>query len=154
MVLVAVVALAFAGCGGGGGSSGGGDRLSKSEYEHEMQGIGKDLQEASSGVDLSDTKDLDSVADTVGKFKTKLEDAADKVDNLNPPADAEEDNNKIADALHAFADEFGNMEKAARDGNLGDLQKAQQAVVSEGAEASKAAEDLKKKGYNIGDLSG
>jgi hypothetical protein len=150
MLLVVVIAIAAAACGGGGG--GGGDRLSKSEYEQKMASIGADLQEASSGVDLTNTKDLDKVADTVAAFKSRLETAAIQVDDLNPPADAEEDTNKIADALHAFADEFGKMEKAARKGDLGDLQKAQEAVISEGTEAQKAAQDLKDKGYNIGEL--
>ena len=117
-----------------------------------MSSIGTDLQQASSGVDLTDTKDLDKVADAVATFKTKLESAADQVDDLNPPADAEEETGKIADALHAFADEFGKMEKAARKGDLGDLQKAQQAVISEGTAAQQAAQDLKNKGYNIGEL--
>ena len=151
MLVAVAIAIAAAGCGGGGGG-GGGDRLSKSEFEAKMSAIGTDLQEASSGVDLSNTKDLDKVADAVATFKTKLESAADQVDDLNPPADAEEETDKIADALHAFADEFGKMEKAARKGDLGDLQKAQQAVISEGTEAQQAAQDLKNKGYNIGEL--
>jgi hypothetical protein len=151
MLVAVVIAIAAAGCGGGGGG-GGGDRLSKSEFEAEMSSIGEDLQQASSGVDLTNTQDLDKVADAVATFKTKLESAADQVDDLNPPADAEEETGKIADALHAFADEFGKMEKAARKGDLGDLQKAQQAVISEGTEAQKAAQDLKNKGYNIGEL--
>jgi hypothetical protein len=149
MMLAAVIAIAAAGCGGGGG---GGDRLSKSEYEQEMSSIGKDLQTASSGIDLTNTKDLDKVADSVAAFKTELEAAANKVDDLNPPANAEEETGKIADALHAFAGEFGKMEEAARKGNLADLQKAQQAVITEGTAAQKAAQDLKDKGYNIGDL--
>jgi hypothetical protein len=150
MVLAAAIAIAVAGCGGGGG--GGGDRLSKAEFEQKMSAIGGDLQQASSGIDLTNTKDLDKVADAVAAFKSKLEDAANEVDDLNPPADAEEETGKIADALHAFADEFGNMEKAARKGDVGDLQKAQQAVITEGAEAQKAAQALKDKGYNIGEL--
>jgi hypothetical protein len=149
MVLAAAIAIAVAGCGGGGG---GGARLSKSEYEQKMSSIGGDLQAASSGIDLTDTKDLDKVADAVAAFRTRLEDAANKIDDLNPPADAEEETGKIADALHSFAGEFGKMEKAARKGNLEDLQKAQQAVLTEGAEAQKATQDLKDKGYEIGKL--
>jgi hypothetical protein len=151
MLVAVAIAIAAAGCGGGGGD-GGGDRLSKSEFESKMSSIGADLQQASSGIDLSNTKDLDKVADAVAAFKKKLESAADQVDDLNPPADADEETGKIADALHAFADEFGKMEKAARKGDLGDLQKAQQAVITEGAAAQKAAQDLKNKGYNIGEL--
>src|SRR6266545_3315014 len=129
MVLAAAIAIAAAGCGGGGG---GGARLSKSEYEQKMSSIGSDLQAASSGIDLTNTKDLDKVADAVAAFRTRLDDAADKIDDLNPPADAEE--------------------KTARKGNLDDLQKAQQAVLTEGAEAQKATQDLKDKGYDIGKL--
>lgn len=150
MMLAVLFAIVAGGCGGGGGS--GGDRLSKSEYEQKMSSIGKDLQTASSGIDLTNTKDLDKVADSVAAFKKELEDAANKVDDLNPPANAEEETGKIADALHAFAGEFGKMEEAARKGNLADLQKAQQAVITEGTEAQKAAQALKDKGYNIGEL--
>ena len=86
IVVALVLALGAAACGGGGG---GGDRLSKDEYEQQMSSIGADLQEASSGVDISSTTDLDKVADTVADFKDDLETAADKVDDLNPPEDAE-----------------------------------------------------------------
>jgi len=149
MVLAAAIAIAAGGCGGGGG---GGTRLSKSEYEQKMSSIGSDLQAASSGINLTDTKDLDKVADAVAAFKKTLEDAANKVDDLNPPQDAEEATGKIADALHAYAGGFGEMEKAARKGDLEDLQKAQQAVLTEGTEAQKAAQELNDKGYNIGEL--
>src|SRR5262245_23025566 len=148
IVVMLVLALAVAACGGGGS----GDRLSKEEYEQQMKSIGTDLQEASSGVDISSTTDLDEVADTVADFKNDLESAADKVDELNPPEEAAQDTDKIADALHAFADEFGKMEQAARDRNTKALQDAQQAVITEGGEAQKAADDLKAKGYDIGEL--
>jgi hypothetical protein len=150
IVAALVLALGAAACGGGGG--GGGDRLSKGEYEEQMSSIGSDLQEASSGVDISSTTDLDKVADTVADFKDELESAADKVDDLNPPEDAEADTAKIADALHAFADEFGKMETAARAKDTKGLQAAQQAVITEGAAAQQAATDLKAKGYDIGEL--
>jgi len=74
------------------------------------------------------------------------------VRDLNPPADAEKETDKIADALHAFADEFGKMEKAARAKDKDALQQAQQAVITEGAAAQQAANDLKAKGYDIGEL--
>ena len=150
MVLALVLAFAVAACGGGGGS--GGDRLSKDEYEQQMASIGSELSEASSSVDITSTTDLDKVADTVADFKDNLEEAADKVDDLNPPADAEVETQKIADALHAFADEFGKMEKAARDRDKPALQEAQQRVITEGTEAQQAAQSLKEKGYDIGEL--
>jgi hypothetical protein len=144
-----VLGLGVAACGGGGA---GGDRLSKDEYEQQMTAIGNDLQQASSGIDISATTDLDKVADTVADFKDDLESAADKVDELNPPEDAAADTQKIADALHAFAEEFGKMEQAARDRDKQALQDSQQAVITEGTEAQQAADDLKAKGYDIGEL--
>jgi hypothetical protein len=149
-VIVVALVLGAAGCGGGGAGSG--ERLSKSEYEEQMQSIGSDLQEASSNVDISSTTDLDKVADTVADFQGELESAAGKVDDLNPPQDAEAETDKIADALHAFADEFGKMESAARDKDTDALKAAQEAVITEGAEAQQAANDLKAKGYDIGEL--
>jgi hypothetical protein len=149
-VIVVALVLGAAGCGGGGAGSG--DRLSKSEYEEQMRSIGSDLQDASSSVDISTTTDLDKVADAVADFQGELESAAGKVDDLNPPEDAEEETDKIAAALQAFANEFGKMEKAARAKDKDALQEAQQAVITEGAEAQQAANDLKAKGFDIGEL--
>ena len=150
IVVALVLVLAAAACGGGG--SGSGDRLSKSEYEEQMQSIGSDLQEASSSVDISSTTDLDKVADAVADFQGELESAANKVDDLNPPEDAEAETDKVADALQAFADEFGKMESAARDKDTDALKAAQEAVITEGAEAQQAVNALKAKGYDIGEL--
>jgi hypothetical protein len=150
IVVALVLVLGAAACGGGG--SGSGDRLSKSEYEQQMQSIGSDLSEASSSVDISSETDLDKVADAVADFQGELESAAGKIDDLNPPADAEAETDKVADALHAFADEFGKMESAARDKDTDALKAAQEAVITEGAEAQQAVNDLKAKGYDIGEL--
>jgi hypothetical protein len=144
LILLIVVA---AGCGGGDG------RLSKTEYEQQMQAIGSELRAASSGIgDLSQTRDLDKLADTIADFRDRLDEAADDVDGLNPPGDVEEETDKIAEALHAFADTFGEMEDAARDGDLPALQNAQAEIATKGAEAQRATESLKQKGYEIGDL--
>jgi chromosome segregation ATPase len=149
MIVVIVVAALAAGCGGGGGDG----RLSKAEYEQEMQSIGTELRTAFSGLgNLGQTNDLDKLADQIASLRENLEDAANKVDDLNPPEDVEEETDTIAHALHAFADTFEQMEDAARDGDLPALQKAQAEVASEGARAQRAAESLKQKGYEIGDI--
>jgi hypothetical protein len=148
MLLIAVATAVAAGCGGGGDG-----RLSKAEYEQRMQAIGTELRTASSAIgDLSQTRDLDKLADTIADFRERLDEAADDVDGLTPPEDAEEETDKIAEALHAFADTFGEMEDAARDGDLAALQKAQAEIANKGAEAQRATESLKQKGYEIGDL--
>jgi hypothetical protein len=147
ILLIAVAATVTAGCGGGDG------RLSKAEYEQRMQAIGGELQAASAGIgDLSQTRDLEKLADTIADFRERLDESADDVDALTPPEDVEEETDKIAEALHAFADTFGEMEGAARDGDLPALQQAQADIANKGAEAQQATESLKQKGYNIGEL--
>jgi DNA repair exonuclease SbcCD ATPase subunit len=148
ILLVAVAAAVATGCGGGDGG-----RLSKAEYEQRMQAIGTELQAASAGIgDLSQTQDLDKLADAIADFRERLDEAADDVDGVTPPEDVEEETDKIAEALHAFADTFGEMEDAARDGDLPALQKAQAEIANKGAEAQRATESIKQKGYEIGDL--
>ncbi len=146
LLLVAVIAALVTGCGGDGG------RLSKGEYEQKMQEIGTELRNASSGLDFSQTSDLQKLADTIAEFRARLEDAANEVDDLNPPENAETETQQIGDALHAFAETFDKMEQAARDGKLQELQAAQQEIAAEGAKAERATESLKEKGYDIGDL--
>jgi chromosome segregation ATPase len=147
ILLIVVAAAVAAGCGGGDG------RLSKAEYEQRMQAIGSELRTASAAIgDLSQTRDLDKLADTIAEFRDRLDEAADDVDALSPPEDVEEETEKIAAALHAFANTFGEMEDAARDGDLAALQKAQAEIAGETAEAQQATESLKRKGYEIGDL--
>jgi chromosome segregation ATPase len=147
ILLIVVAAAVAAGCGGGDG------RLSKAEYEQRMQAIGSELRTASAAIgDLSQTRDLDKLADTIAEFRDRLDEAADDVDALSPPEDVEEETEKIAAALHAFANTFGEMEDAAREGDLAALQKAQAEIAGETAEAQQATESLKRKGYEIGDL--
>jgi predicted nucleic acid-binding Zn-ribbon protein len=147
VLLIAVVSAFAAGCGGDGG------RLSKAEYEQELQAIGTELRTASAALgDLGQTTDLDKLADQVAVFRDRLDDAANKLDDLNPPEEVEEETQTIADALHAFADTFGEMEDAARDGDLAALQSAQAEIAQESAEAERAAASLQQKGYDIGDI--
>jgi hypothetical protein len=148
LVLVAVLTLVTAGCGGGGG----GGRLSKSEYEQKMREIGKELTQASSGLDLSNSSDLDKLADSIAQFGNEIEDAANGVDDLKPPVDAEQANDKIADVLHAFAAQFDKLEDAARKGDLAALQRSQQEVIQKAGEAQRAADELKLRGYDIGEF--
>jgi chromosome segregation ATPase len=144
VALFAVLAVVAAGCGGD-------ERLSKSEYEQRMQEIGSELETASSSLgDLSQTGNLERLADRIAEFRDRLEDGASDIDDLNPPEDAETETQEIADSLQAFADAFGEMEQAARDGAVQELQQAQQEIAREGAEAQRAADALEAKGYDIG----
>jgi hypothetical protein len=146
-VLTAVLAVGLAGCGGSG-------RLSKSEYEQELQAQGETLKSAFQGIDVTNSGNLKEIGTKIGKLQTKLETAANEIDDLDPPKDAEADNRKIASALHKFADEFGKMKKAAQSGDPQQMQKIEQEITNaqEVKDAQKATQDLQAKGYKVGSL--
>jgi predicted nucleic acid-binding Zn-ribbon protein len=145
--LAAAIVLVFAGCGGGG-------RLSKSEYEQKLQAQGETLRSAFKGTDISNSGNLKEISAKIATLQAKLEKAADEIDALDPPKDAEADNRKIADALHKFANEFGKMKKAAQSGDPKRMQQIEQEISTarEVKDAQDATADLKRKGYKVGSL--
>jgi hypothetical protein len=150
LAVLFVVALAVAGCGGGGGSP----RLSKSEYEQKIKAEGQTLQSAFTALDLNTNKNAKELATKVGKLQTKLEQAANDFDKLNPPKDAVADNKKIALTLHKFADIFGDLKTAASSGNQQKIAAAQSNLLAASQVGTQAAHDLKQKGYDVGVLGG
>src|SRR5438132_2709652 len=107
------VVLLLAGCGGGGGG-----RLSKAEYESKMQAEAQRLTTALQGANLATATSLKDFASKIGSVKADIQKAADAVDALKPPKNAEADTQKIADVLHRFSAIVGQIEDAAGKGNL------------------------------------
>ncbi len=145
---VAAVVLLAAGCGGGGG------RLSKSQYEQKLKAEGAELSSAFKGTDLAHPNDLKQLASRIDTLQGKLNKAADDIDALEPPQEAKADNTEIAAALHSFADQFGKLKQAARDGDTQKIQQLQQELGGSQAvkDAQSATNDLVQKGYDIGKL--
>jgi len=144
VALAAAAALAaVAGCGGGG------SRLSKTQYEQKMRTEGQALQASVQGLAsaATDFKTLSAKVDTIQKA---FERSADHVDGLKPPKDADADNQKIADALHQFAGLLADVKRAAASKDTSRVQKLFLRIRTIGQEAARAANDLKKKGYDIG----
>jgi hypothetical protein len=146
----AAVVLLLAGCGG----SGGGGRLSKSEYESKMQAEAQRLTDALQGANLATATSLKDFAAKIGSVKADIQKAADAVDALNPPKDAEADTQRIADVLHRFAAIVGKIEDAAGKGNLASVRRFVAQLQNEGRAAQPAVQDLKQKGYDVGQFSG
>jgi hypothetical protein len=140
--------LGLAGCGGGGGSS----QLSKSQYEQKLKAEGNSLQSAFTALDLNKNTNLKELAAKVGKLQPKLENAANDFDNLNPPKDAVADNKKIAQTLHRFAEIFGELQQAASAGNQAKLAAIESKLLAASQTGSRATQDLKSKGYEVGPL--
>ncbi|MFY9580075.1 MAG: hypothetical protein WAQ33_12200 [Gaiellaceae bacterium] len=146
----AAVALLLAGCGGGGG----GGRLSKADYQQKMQAEAQRLTTALQSANLATATSLKDFAAKIGSVKDDIQKAADDVDALNPPKDADADTQRIADILHRFAAIVGQIEVAAGKGNLASVRRLVAQLQNEGRAAQPAVQDLKQKGYDVGRFSG
>jgi polyphosphate kinase len=141
--LLAALAL-VAGCGGGS------SRLTKAEFEQHIQKDGNVLQKAITK--LSAAKSLTQLATEVGAAETAVKAAADDLDSVNPPADAETPTKTIVKALRSIDAQLKLLEQAAKDKDLLAVQKTAQTIQKspEIAAAQVAAKELQKKGYKIG----
>jgi hypothetical protein len=154
-IVVGALALAFAAAAAGCGGDGGGDQLTKEEYQQEVKKVGDTLSSSAGGLSSafgqSDPESLDQVADEIEKLQQAMEDAADDLDNLTPPDDAQSAHDKLVEGIRGFADEIGGVADAARDGDLAALRD-----FGEGFEDSEsvkqiqeATEELQSKGYTL-----
>jgi chemotaxis methyl-accepting protein methylase len=146
-LLALLVALGAAGCGGGS------DRLSKSDYEKQVQAIGSDLRTSLSGFN-SNSQDLGALETKVGQAQVKLQSAAGKLKALKAPSDAADDNTKLANALSSLAAVFNNLKQALAAKDISKIQQTAKDFQSSPAakDVQTATQDLKKKGYDIGVL--
>jgi hypothetical protein len=141
------LAIALAGCGGG-------DRLSKSQYE---QHLNSDSQAIKKAIEPLSTTPA-SMEELVSKLKVgeaQLREAADDLDGIKPPKDVEKDNATLAKGLRTFADELGSFRKAAEKKDPQLLRETFAKLQSSHAleEVRAATNDMKKKGYNLGNFS-
>jgi len=143
-----LAALAFvAGCG-----SAGEQRLTKAQFEEHAQADGKALQKVIT--DIGKASSLSELATQVGAARQAVKAAADDLDSLEPPADAEKPTDTIVQALRGIDSQLQELEKAAKDKDLLAVQKTATAIQSSPdlKAARQAANELKQKGYKIGIL--
>ena len=100
------------------------------------------------------TELLDQLAEVVRGGQSSLESAADELESITQPEDAEEANGKLVEGLRALAGEFAAFPDALDAGELteiGDLATRFQGIGSSPAIATlqEATDDLKAKGYDI-----
>lgn len=142
--------LALAGCGGGGGGS----ELSKSEYQKEVQAVGKTLSTSIDdlGSAVSGSGDLEEAAGQIDALQEALKGAADDLAELEPPSDVESAHDKLVEGIRGFADGLDDLESAMADGDVDEIQKFQTDFASSDAvqKISDATEELGEKGYKIG----
>ncbi len=152
-VLVAALALVVvAGCGKSGGGGVGGGRLSKSEYQKQVQAEGKKIRDAFQSLTPQNATDFKALAKSVRKGQTELNKAADQLGKINPPSDIEGPHRDLVAAMHELADELGPFADALETADTKKINAASQKISKSAAvkKAQKAVADIKKKGYDLG----
>jgi hypothetical protein len=144
VALAVALVLAVAACGGDG-------RLSKAQYEQKLKESGQELTTALRHVTSSRSKDHFKRA--VDDVETALNDVADKLDGVTPPQDVEGANRRVVDGFRRLADEFETVKAAADKGPDAARQAGRKITASAASrEANLAIQEIKRRGYDVGEL--
>lgn len=141
----ALTALSVVACGGDG-------RLSKSEYGETVRSAYGEVQQAFQETNVDST---DELADRVEAAQEQLREAADRLEDLQPPEEVEAENAQIVQAMRAYAEDLDRLRNAAEQGDERTIEDfnariAQNESVEQMAEA---AERMKFKGYDLGPIA-
>jgi hypothetical protein len=147
LVVVCLVALVASGCGSKP------KPVTKAQYEQQLQTLGQDLVNA--GSQIGQHVDISSFNDDISNFQDHLRDASKQLKGLKPPPDAQEPNQRLADAFHDLADALEPV-KDARRTSLPEAGKAF-AIARTSAPARQgraAVRQLRRRGYEVGQMAG
>jgi hypothetical protein len=115
-VLLALALLVVAGCGSDSGGT-----TSKSDYKKDLAPVNKKLvalgNEVGSGVSGASGKTNSEIEDTFGGFADRLDSIRSDLDDLNPPSDIKDEQDKLVDAMAAVGKSLSGIEAAAKKGN-------------------------------------
>jgi hypothetical protein len=147
LFVAAAGAFVFAGCAGDEG-----ERLTKTEYEERVRTVYAGVQEAFRATNVTDPREL---ADRVGDAQDELRDAAGELEDVDPPEEVEAENAQIAESMRAYADDLDGLREAAERGDSTAISDFNSRVATNDAivRMMEAAERLKFKGYDVGDIA-
>jgi hypothetical protein len=148
VILLAGVALAGSSCGGGGGSK----QLTASEYETQVGDILQPLQQSTlPNLVAIAASDRQRAVTALKNGEAKLKDAASQLSSMQPPPDAVNPTQRLADGISHISDEVTAVRKDAEDGNFGKLVQFKLNIASDPAvaEIQAAVRDLINLGYDI-----
>jgi hypothetical protein len=148
MTRLAIVSLCalVVGCGGE-------DRLSKPEYEELVREEYAEVQEAFRATGASyGRRDL---PEKIEAAQGELRDAADALDDAEPPEEVEAENEQVVAGLRRYADSLDRLRNAAERGDLRAIEDATSRIATnEGVVLiAEAAERMKFKGYDLGPIA-
>jgi hypothetical protein len=147
LVLLLAAVGALAGCNGEGR-----EQLTKAEYEERVRTVYADVQEAFRETDV---EDRDELADRVADAQDALRDAAGELEGVDPPDEVDAENAQIAESMSAYADDLDALREAAERGDSASISAFNSRVASNDAIVAlmEAAERLRAKGYDVGDIA-
>jgi hypothetical protein len=145
--LAAAGALVVAGCMGDAR-----ERLSKAEYEETVRTAYADVQEAFRQTNVDDVSELPP---RIEAAQDELREAAGELEDVDPPDEVEAENAQIAEAMRAYADDLDGLLEAAERGDTIAVAEFSSRVATNDAVVAmmEAAERLKFKGYDVGDIA-
>jgi hypothetical protein len=148
--LVLTVAFILSACGGN-------PRLTKAQYEHTVNQIGKQLSTTLTNTfnspKLRNPGSLTEAADVLQAGQRNIRDAADRLDRLNPPDQIAGIHGQLVSGFRDFAKAFGSFAQATEKGDLAAIQRFSEQVSAQTlpamVEIQKAIDGLKAKGFDV-----
>jgi hypothetical protein len=144
IALTAAMTVGLAGCGDSGGSG----QLSQEEFVQQADAICTDANKQQDAIDVPSLssqptdEELDAFAAALDQGVELTRDQIDKLRDLNPPADAEDEWGKTVDELDASMDEVDKASEAAKNGDAAGLAKSLNDASAKSESATQRAKDL------------
>lgn len=93
--------------------------------------------------------------DRVEAAQDELRDAADELDEVEPPADVAAENDRLVAGMRAYADDLDTLHEAAEEGDAEAIEEFNRGLSTNEAieEMAEAAEAMKGKGYDLGPIA-
>ena len=138
--------LLLAGCGGGGGSnSGGGGGTSSADYKKQVQTIGNDFRSQVNDAQqtLSSASTNADRAKGLDQIRTAFKDVAGRIDKLNPPSGAQDEQDKLVQVLNTGANDIGTVENAIKKNDISGITSSVQKIQKDSTDAQSALQALK-----------
>lgn len=146
---VLAVVLLVAGCGGS-------SRLSKHDFERHLDRDATLAAKAATGASTADFNAPDVYARRIALAQKDMKKAADDLDGIKPPADAEKDVQSIVSGLRYLEHALGRLHDAAAKNSFSAAEKVSEDIQGspEVKGVGSAIAALKRKGYDVGAFGG
>jgi hypothetical protein len=132
---------------------GGDNRLSKNDYEQKVRAEYADVQDAFRATGAAFGQP--GLADKIEQAQTQLRETADALDEAEPPEQVEKENEEIVEGMREYADDLDQLRDAAKKGDLRSIETFNDRIAKNKAvgQIAEAAEEMKFKGYDLGQIA-